>query len=54
MMDDNFFRGEVIYMFDGDAAGQAAALKAFDGDQNWPDSRSSRSPPTAWIPASCG
>ena len=33
MMDDNFFRGELIYVFDGDAAGQAAALKAFDGEQ---------------------
>ncbi len=34
MMDDNFFRGELIYVFDGDAAGRAAALKAFDGEQN--------------------
>lgn len=34
MMDDNFFRGELIYVFDGDAAGQQAAMKAFDGDQN--------------------
>ena len=34
MMDDNFFRGELIYVFDGDAAGQAAALKAFDGEQS--------------------
>ena len=34
MMDDNFFRGELIYVFDGDAAGQAAALKAFEGEQN--------------------
>ncbi|MET0995500.1 MAG: DNA primase [Mycobacterium sp.] len=33
MMDDNFFRGELIYVFDGDEAGQKAALKAFDGDQ---------------------
>ncbi|WP_214401710.1 DNA primase [Pseudonocardia lacus] len=31
--DDSFDLGEVIYTFDGDAAGQAAALKAFDGDQ---------------------
>ncbi|MFI6869133.1 DNA primase [Nocardia sp. NPDC050406] len=31
--DDNFWRGEIIYTFDGDAAGQAAALKAFGGDQ---------------------
>ena len=34
MMDDSFFRGELIYVFDGDDAGQAAALKAFDGQQN--------------------
>lgn len=34
MMDDKFFRGELIYVFDGDAAGQAAALKAFGGEQN--------------------
>ena len=35
LMDDSFDRGEVIYVFDGDAAGQAAALKAFDGDQQF-------------------
>src|SRR5258707_3414973 len=34
MMDDSFFRGELIYVFDGDEAGLAAALKAFDGEQN--------------------
>ncbi|MBN3509203.1 DNA primase [Mycobacterium sp. 88mf] len=34
MMDDSFFRGELIYVFDGDAAGQAAAVKAFEGEQN--------------------
>ncbi|MFC7751697.1 DNA primase [Tsukamurella soli] len=33
MLDDSYFRGEVIYTFDGDEAGKAAALKAFDGDQ---------------------
>ncbi|WP_433663052.1 DNA primase [Nocardia sp. CA-128927] len=33
LLDDNFWRGEIIYTFDGDAAGQAAALKAFAGDQ---------------------
>ncbi|MEU6131403.1 DNA primase [Saccharopolyspora sp. NPDC047091] len=35
MMDDNAFRGEVIFTFDGDAAGQKAALKAFDGEQQF-------------------
>ncbi|MCF8608234.1 DNA primase [Gordonia sp. HY442] len=34
MMDDSYFRGEVIYTFDGDDAGQAAALKAFEGEQS--------------------
>lgn len=33
LLDDNFWRGEIIYTFDGDQAGQAAALKAFSGDQ---------------------
>ncbi|GEL24614.1 DNA primase [Pseudonocardia sulfidoxydans NBRC 16205] len=33
--DDSFDLGEVIYTFDGDAAGQAAALKAFEGDQSF-------------------
>ncbi len=35
LMDDTYFRGEVVYTFDGDKAGQAAALKAFDGDQKF-------------------
>ena len=35
MGDDSFDRGEVIFTFDGDAAGQAAAEKAYDGDQNF-------------------
>ena len=29
------FHGEVIFTFDGDEAGQAAALKVFAGDQNF-------------------
>ena len=33
--DDSFDMGEVIYTFDGDAAGQAAALKAFEGEQTF-------------------
>jgi DNA primase len=35
MADHEEFRGEVIFTFVGDAAGQAAALKAFQGDQNF-------------------
>ncbi|MFP5022323.1 DNA primase [Pseudonocardia phyllosphaerae] len=33
--DDSFDRGEVIFVFDGDAAGQKAAEKAFAGDQSF-------------------
>jgi DNA primase len=35
LMDDDAFRGEVIFTFDGDEAGQKAALKAFDEDQRF-------------------
>ena len=35
MGDHDAIRGEVIFTFDGDAAGQAAALKVFGGDQNF-------------------
>jgi len=35
LMDDDAFRGEVIFTFDGDEAGQKAALKAFDEDQQF-------------------
>ena len=35
LMDDDAFRGEVIFTFDGDAAGQKAAMKAFDDDQKF-------------------
>lgn len=35
LLDSDIIRGEVIYTFDGDAAGQKAALKAFDSDQRF-------------------
>ena len=35
MLDDNYFRGELIYTFDGDEAGQKAAMRAFQGDQQF-------------------
>jgi DNA primase len=35
LMDQSEFRGEVIFTFDGDAAGQKAALKAFEDDQRF-------------------
>jgi DNA primase len=34
-MDADTFRGEVIFTFDGDAAGQKAAMKAFGDDQKF-------------------
>ncbi|RKT82752.1 DNA primase [Saccharopolyspora antimicrobica] len=35
MLDDDVFRGEVIFTFDGDEAGKKAALKAFEGEQQF-------------------
>ncbi|CAN5379139.1 DNA primase [soil metagenome] len=35
LADHDEFRGEVIFTFDGDAAGQRAAIKAFEGDQQF-------------------
>ena len=35
LMDQDEFRGEVVFTFDGDAAGQKAALKAFGDDQRF-------------------
>ncbi len=35
LMDSDSFRGEVIFTFDGDAAGRKAALRAFDDEQKF-------------------
>ena len=35
LLDSEMIRGEVIYTFDGDSAGQKAAIKAFDSDQKF-------------------
>ena len=35
LMDQSEFRGEVVFTFDGDSAGQKAALKAFQDDQKF-------------------
>jgi DNA primase len=35
LMDNDVFGGEIIFTFDGDAAGQKAALRAFEDDQRF-------------------
>ena len=35
LIDNDLIRGQVVYTFDGDSAGQKAALKAYDSDQKF-------------------
>jgi DNA primase len=35
LMDTDLYRGEIIFTFDGDAAGQKAAMRAFNDDQKF-------------------
>jgi len=54
LMDESQFRGEVIFTFDGDAAGQRAALRAFGMERSSSRRPSSRYSQTGSIRATCG
>lgn len=53
MMDDSYFRGEVIYTFDGDDAGKAAALQPLKVNRVSRGRPSSPSHPTGWTRVNC-
>ena len=54
LMDQDEFRGEVIFTFDGDAAGQKAAMKAFAEDQRFVAQTFIAVEPDGRTRASCG
>ena len=51
MMDDKFFKGELIYVFDGDAADRRRRSRHSPGSRTSPGRASSRWLPMGWTRA---